>query len=206
MRWKPNFQQRLPSVPYFFWTHKVIRASRGNTNRKQVDEDFFLNYRKSISRRSKNGTHQLIKARINKDRAGIAAAQHGNNPPAKSLLASSSKPPLSAGRRFRADRPQQAGVLPTCRTWSPRASCFNASSPKKHALIAAKKLRPERSHCPKITPRRYPFRDSEGMGVEFVWCELCEKPALEALRLVGRLHTRQPESLFFAPKMFTMTD
>lgn len=50
-----------------------IKASRGNTNRKRVDEDFFLNYEVNLP--SLCEQHQLIK-RINKARAGIATAQH----------------------------------------------------------------------------------------------------------------------------------
>lgn len=50
-----------------------IKASRGNTNRKRVDGDFFLNYEVNLPSLSEQ--HQLIK-RINKARAGIATAQH----------------------------------------------------------------------------------------------------------------------------------
>lgn len=50
-----------------------IRASRGNTNRKRVDEDFFLNYEVNLP--SFQDQSQLIK-RINKARAGIETAQH----------------------------------------------------------------------------------------------------------------------------------
>ena len=50
-----------------------IRASRGNTNRKRVDEDFFLHYEVNLPPRKEQS--QLIK-RINKGRKGISTAQH----------------------------------------------------------------------------------------------------------------------------------
>ena len=49
-----------------------IRASRGNTNRKRVEEDFFLNYEVNLPLRREQ--RQLIK-RINKGRSGISTAQ-----------------------------------------------------------------------------------------------------------------------------------
>jgi type I restriction enzyme S subunit len=50
-----------------------IKASRGNTNRKRVDEDFFLNYEVNLPPRKEQS--QLIK-RINKGRTAVATAQH----------------------------------------------------------------------------------------------------------------------------------
>ena len=50
-----------------------IRASRGNTNRKRVDEDFFLNYRVNLPPLKEQS--QLIK-RVNKGRTAIATAQY----------------------------------------------------------------------------------------------------------------------------------
>jgi len=50
-----------------------IKASRGNTNRKRVDEDFFLNYQIALPPLPQQ--HQLI-ARINKGRASIEIAQN----------------------------------------------------------------------------------------------------------------------------------
>lgn len=50
-----------------------IKASRGNTNRKRVDEDFFLNYEVNLPPRKEQS--QLIK-RINNGRTAVATAQH----------------------------------------------------------------------------------------------------------------------------------
>lgn len=49
-----------------------IKASRGNTNRKRVEEEFFLNYQVNLPPFPQQ--HQLIK-KINKGRANIAVAQ-----------------------------------------------------------------------------------------------------------------------------------
>ena len=73
-----------------------IKASRGNTNCKRVDEDFFLHYEVNLPPRKEQS--QLIK-RINKGRTAIATAQHEFTKK-KPCWPSSSRP--SCRRRLRA--------------------------------------------------------------------------------------------------------
>jgi len=142
-----------------------IKASRGNTNRKRVDENFFLNYEVNLP--SRKAQSQLIK-RINEGRTAIATAQH-EIAHQETLLAKLKQAILQeaiAGKLtadWRAANPEV----------EPASQLLRSIQVKKTRLVAAKKMRPEK-HLPKITPEEIPFEIPEG----WEWCrllDLCEK-------------------------------
>ena len=136
-----------------------IKASRGNTNRKRVDEDFFLNYRVNLPPRKEQS--QLIK-RINNGRTALATAQHEISHQ-ETLLAKLKQAILQeaiAGKLttdWRAAHPEV----------EPASHLLKRIQAEKARLIAAKKLRPEKP-LPKITPAELPFEIPQG----WEWCRL----------------------------------
>ena len=142
-----------------------IRASRGNTNRKRVDENFFLNYEVNLP--SFQDQSQLIK-RINKARADIATAQHEITRQ-QSLLAKLKQAILQEAiqGKLTADwRDAHPDV-------EPASKFLYRIRSEKARLIAAKELRPEKP-LPQITPNEIPFEIPKG----WEWIrlgELCEK-------------------------------
>ena len=143
-----------------------IRASRGNTNRKRVDEDFFLNYRVNLPPLKEQS--QLIK-RVNKGRSAIAAAQHEITYQ-ETLLAKLRQAILEEAiqGRLTADwRATHADVEPT-------SQLLHRIKAEKARLIAAKKIRPEEP-LPNITPTEIPFEIPQGWD----WARMGELSLIE---------------------------
>jgi len=138
-----------------------IRASRGNTNRKRVDEDFFLNYEVNLP--SLQDQNQLIK-RINKARAGIATAQHEITRQ-QSLLAKLKQAILQEAIQGKLTADWRAAYSDV----EPASKLLHRIRSEKARLIAAKELRPEKP-IPQITPDEIPFESPKG----WVWCRLGE--------------------------------
>lgn len=136
-----------------------IRASRGNTNRKRVDESFFLDYEVNLP--SLQEQHQLIK-RINQARAGIATAQH-EIVRQEVLLAKLKQAILQEAI--------QGKLTADWRTANPdvesASQLLQRIQTEKVRLIAAKKLRAEKP-LPKITAAEIPFEIPKG----WEWCRL----------------------------------
>ena len=136
-----------------------IKASRGNTNRKRVDEDFFLNYQLNLPPLAEQ--HDLIK-QINKGRTKLALAQHEITHQ-QSLLAKLKQAILQeaiAGKLtadWRAAHPDEEAA----------SQLLYRLQAEKARLIAAKKLRPEKP-LPKIPPAEFPFEIPKG----WEWCRL----------------------------------
>lgn len=130
-----------------------IKASRGNTNRKRVDEDFFLNYEVNLP--SLREQHQLIK-RINKARADIETAQHEITRQ-QSLLAKLKQAILQEAIQGKLTADWRA-AHPDAESASQLLQRIKA---EKACLIAAKKLRPEKP-LPMITPAEIPFEIPKG--------------------------------------------
>jgi type I restriction enzyme, S subunit len=136
-----------------------IKASRGNTNRKRVEENFFLNYEVNLPLLPEQ--HSLIK-QINQDRANIATAQseitYQETLLAKlqqAILQEAIQGKLTAG--WRAAHPQT----------EPASQLLHRIQAEKARLIAAKQLRPEKP-LPKITPAEIPF----AIPKTWEWCRL----------------------------------
>jgi type I restriction enzyme S subunit len=113
-----------------------IKASRGNTNRKRVDEDFFLNY--PVNLPPLPDQHDLIK-QINKGRTKLALAQHEITHQQallarlkQAILQEAIQGKLTAG--WRAANPDV----------EPASRLLQRIQVEKNRLIAAKKLRPEK--------------------------------------------------------------
>jgi len=138
-----------------------IRASRGNTNRKRVEEDFFLNYRVNLPPLPEQ--HQLIK-QINKGRTNIASAQ-GEISHQQSLLA-----------KLRQAILQEAIQGKLTANWriahpdvEPASQLLQRIQAEKARLIAAKEIRPEKPF-PKIPSSEIPFAIPRG----WEWCRFGE--------------------------------
>ncbi len=136
-----------------------IRASRGNTNRKRVEENFFLNYQVNLPPIREQ--HTLIK-QINQGRTNIATAQreitHQETLLAKlqqAILQEAIQGKLTAD--WRAAHPQA----------EPARQLLHRIQAEKARLIAAKQLRPEKP-LPKITPAEIPF----AIPKTWEWCRL----------------------------------
>ncbi|CAM8635874.1 RMtype1_S_EcoJA65PI-TRD1-CR1_like domain containing protein [Comamonadaceae bacterium] len=142
-----------------------IKASRGNTNRKRVDEDFFLNYEVNLPPRKEQ--NHLIK-RINKGRTAIDTARHEISHQEallaklkQAILQEAIAGKLTADWRVAHPNPEPASQL------------LHRIHAEKARLITAKKLRPEKP-LPNITPAEIPFEIPQG----WEWCrllDLCEK-------------------------------
>jgi type I restriction enzyme S subunit len=144
-----------------------IKASRGNTNRKRVDEDFFLKYEVNLP--SRIAQSQIIK-RINKGRTAIATAQyeitHQEILLAKlkqAILQEAISGKLTADWRAAHPDVESASHL------------LHRIQAEKACLIAAKKIRPEKP-LPKITPAEIPFEIPKG----WEWCRLGEVVILKS--------------------------
>ena len=141
-----------------------IKASRGNTNRKRVDEDFFLSFPVNLPPISEQ--HRLI-AKINRARAALAKAEqeiaHQEDLVAKlrqAILQEAITGRLTAGWRA-----AQTDVEPASRLLARIRA-------EKARLVSAKKLRPEKP-LPPIPESEIPFALPEG----WAWCrygDLCE--------------------------------
>jgi type I restriction enzyme S subunit len=136
-----------------------IRASRGNTNRKRVEETFFLNY--EINLPPIREQHELIK-QINLGRTNIATAQkeitHQETLLAKlqqAILQEAIQGKLTAD--WRAAHPDV----------EPASQLLHRIQAEKTRLIAAKKLRAEKALTP-ILSAGIPF----DIPKNWEWCQL----------------------------------
>jgi type I restriction enzyme, S subunit len=136
-----------------------IKASRGNTNRKRVDEAFFLNFPVDLPPLSEQ--HRLI-AKINRARAAVATAEreiaHQEDLVAKlkqAILQEAITGRLTAG--WRAAHPDV----------EPASQLLARIQAEKKRLIAAKKFRPEKP-LPPIAADEVPFAIPDG----WAWCRL----------------------------------
>lgn len=136
-----------------------IKASRGNTNRKRVDEDFFLKYEVNLP--SRRAQVQLIK-RINECRNAIAITQQEITRQ-EALLAKLKQAILQEAISGKLTADWRA-VHPDV---EPASQLLHRIQAEKARLIAAKKLRPEKSRT-KITAAEIPFEIPLG----WEWCRL----------------------------------
>jgi len=136
-----------------------IKASRGNTNRKRVDEDFFLNYQVNLPPLPEQ--RDLIE-QINKGRTQIAIAQ-GEITHQQSLLAKLKQAVLQEAIQgkltadWRADYPDVEHA----------SQLLDRIQAEKDLLIATKRFRPEKP-LPKVTASEIPFEIPEG----WEWCRM----------------------------------
>jgi type I restriction enzyme S subunit len=141
-----------------------IKASRGNTNRKRVDEGFFLGYEVNLPPISDQ--HELIK-QINKGRTKLALAQ-GEITRQQSLLAKLKQAILQEAIQGKLTADWRAAHPDV----EPASQLLHRIQAEKARLIAAKKLSKEKP-LPKITPEEIPFEIPQG----WEWCRygiLCE--------------------------------
>ena len=113
-----------------------IRASRGNTNRKRVEEVFFLNYR--INLPSLPYQHKLIE-RINRNRTSIATAQ-SEITRQQTLLAKLKQAILQDAIQGKLTANWRAAHPDV----EPASQFLHRIQAEKARLIAAKELRPEK--------------------------------------------------------------
>ncbi len=136
-----------------------IKASRGNTNRKRVDEEFFLNYQVNLP--PLPGQHDLIK-QINKGRTKLALAQHEITHQ-QALLAKLKQSILQEAIQGKLTADWRAANPDV----EPASRLLQSIQVERNRLIAAKKLRPEKP-LPKITPAETPFDIPKG----WEWCRI----------------------------------
>jgi type I restriction enzyme, S subunit len=134
-----------------------IKASRGNTNRKRVDEDFFLNYEVNLPPLSDQ--HDLIK-QINEGRSKLALAQHEITHQ-QAILAKLKQAILQEAIQGKLTADWRAAHPDV----EPASQLLHRIQAEKARLIAAKKLRPEKP-LPQITPAEIPFEIPKG----WEWC------------------------------------
>lgn len=183
-----------------------IKASRGNTNRKRVDEGFFLNFEVNLPPLAEQ--LDLIK-RINRARASIGIAQteiaHQQSLLGKlkqAILREAIQGKLTEDWRSKnSDQEPASQVLQCIRS-------------EKSRLIAEKRLRKEKPH-PKITPEETPFE----IPTDWEWCRFADvqigsdagsSPKCEERPVVGQewgilkvsatsgQHFRQDENKFYS--------
>ena len=141
-----------------------IKASRGNTNRKRVEEDFFLNYEVNLPPYCEQ--RQLIK-RITKGRISVETAQHEIvhqtfllGKLKQAILREAISGDLTSD--WRASHPEV----------KPGTHLLRDIQSQKARSLASKNIRPDKP-LPRITPGEIPFDVPEG----WAWCrygELCE--------------------------------
>lgn len=136
-----------------------IKASRGNTNRKRVEEDFFLNYQVNLP--PLPAQHDLIK-QINKGRTKIALAQ-GEISHQQSLLGKLKQAILQEAIQSKLTADWRAANPHV----EPASQLLHRIQAEKNRLVAAKKLRPEKP-LPQIHPSEIPFEIPKG----WEWCRL----------------------------------
>jgi len=136
-----------------------IKASRGNTNRKRVNEKFFLNYEINLPPLTEQ--HQLIK-KINAAREHLAIAQHEIEHQ-KALLGKLKQAILQEAiqgkltKEWRSENPDT----------EPAAELLERIQKEKAQLIADKKIRKQKP-LPPITPEEIPFNIPES----WEWCRM----------------------------------
>lgn len=138
-----------------------IKASRGNTNRKRVEEDFFLNYEVNLPPLPEQ--HKLIK-QINKGRTNLATVQREITRQ-QTLLAKLKQSILREAIQGKLTvdwRIAHPDVEPASRL-------LHRIQAEKKRLIGAKKIRSEKP-LPKITDGEIPFEIPKG----WKWARLIE--------------------------------
>jgi type I restriction enzyme S subunit len=138
-----------------------IKASRGNTNRKRVNETFFLDYEVNLPPLAEQ--HQLIK-QINKARANLAIAQH-EIAHQEALLGNLKQAILQEAIQGKLTESWRAANPDT----EPASELLKRIQKEKARLIADKKLRPDKP-LPKISPSEIPFE----IPKSWEWCRLDE--------------------------------
>lgn len=134
-----------------------IKASKGNTNRKRVDEDFFLNFEVNLPPLPEQ--HDLIK-KINKARSSVGIVQREIKHQ-QALLDKLKQAILQEAIQGKLTADWRA-VNPDV---EPARELLQRIQAEKARLIAEKKTRKEKP-LPAITPEEIPFEIPDGWG----WC------------------------------------
>ena len=136
-----------------------IKASRGNTNRKRVQEEFFLSYEVDLP----DIDHQrLLIQKIERAKAGMAIAE-GESTHQQTLLGKLKQAILQEAiqGKLTADwRTANSDV-------EPASELLQRIQGEKARLIAEKKIRKEKP-LPEITPEEIPFESPDG----WEWCRV----------------------------------
>lgn len=136
-----------------------IKASRGNTNRKRIEEDFFLAFELNLPPLSQQ-CHLI--AKINKARSSIAIANREITRQ-ETLLAKLKQAILQEAVQGKLTADWRAANLDV----EPASQLLHHIQAEKVRLIAEKKIRKEKS-LPPITPEEAPFEIPKG----WAWCRL----------------------------------
>lgn len=135
-----------------------IKASKGNTNRKRVDEDFFLDFEVNLP--SLPDQHNLIK-KINKVRSSVRIAQHEITLQ-QSLLGKLKQAILQEAIQGKLTEDWRAANPDV----EPASELLQRIQVEKARLIAEKKIRKE-NPSPKSPPKKSPSRfQTAGSGVD----------------------------------------
>ena len=142
-----------------------IKASRGNTNRKRVNENFFLDYEVELPALSEQ---QRLIRRINnaKDCIGIVDKEITHQETLLTKLKQAILQEAIQGKLTADWRKENLGV-------EPASQLLERIQKEKQQLIAEKKIRKEKP-LPSITPEEIPFEIPDS----WEWCrlgDLCEK-------------------------------
>ncbi|CAM8642561.1 HsdS Restriction endonuclease S subunits [Candidatus Methylacidiphilaceae bacterium] len=154
---EPEFFNVFLQSPVFL--NACRKASKGTTNRKPVDETFFLNY--DVYLPDLPEQHALIQ-RINQARAKISITQHEITRQ-ELLLAKLKQAILQEAIQGKLTADWRA----THPNVEPASQLLHRIQAEKARLIAAKQLRPARP-LPKITPDKLPF----AIPKTWEWCRL----------------------------------
>lgn len=136
-----------------------IKASRGNTNRKRVDEEFFLNYEVNLPDLPQQ---QALIQRINQARGQLGIAQHEITHQ-QSLLAKLKQAILQEAIQGKLTADWRAAHPDV----EPASQLIQRIQAEKARLIAAMQLRSEKP-LPKIAPDEISFDIPKG----WEWCRL----------------------------------
>jgi type I restriction enzyme S subunit len=136
-----------------------IKASRGNTNRKRVEEDFFLNFQVNLPPLPRQ--RQLIK-QISKCRTDVSTVQNELRRQ-KALLENLKQAILREAIQGKLTADWRADH----RDIEAASQLLSRIHAEKARLVAAKKIRPEKL-LPKITVAKMPFE----IPKSWEWCRL----------------------------------
>ena len=142
-----------------------IKASRGNTNRKRVNENFFLDYQVELPTLSEQ---QRLITRINKakDCIGFVNKEIAHQETLLTKLKQAILQEAIQGKLTADWRKENSDV-------EPASQLLERIQKEKQRLIAEKKIRKEKP-LPPITPEEIPFEIPDS----WAWCrmgDLCEK-------------------------------
>ena len=136
-----------------------VKASRGNTNRKRVQEEFFLNYEVNLP----DIDHQrLLIQKIERAKAAMATAE-GEISHQQTLLGKLKQAILQEAIQGKLT----ADWRTTNPDMEPASELLKRIQAEKARLIAEKKIRKEKP-LPEITPEEIPFEIPSG----WEWCRL----------------------------------